>query len=89
MDDEPVAIPADMSIGDALHEYFLRYRYDWFPVVDDAGRFVGIVDRERAERIPEDRQSVFTVREILRSEEDNLRVQLGRPARGAARQRRR
>ena len=61
MDAEPVAIPGDMTIGDALHEYFLRYRYDWFPVVDDNGRFVGIVDRERAERIPEDRQAVFTV----------------------------
>jgi CBS domain-containing protein len=47
--------------------------------VDDAGRFVGIVDRERAERIPEDRQPVFTVREILRSEEDNLRVKSDDP----------
>ena len=34
MDAEPVAIPGDMTVGDALHEYFLRYRYDWFPVVD-------------------------------------------------------
>ena len=34
MDREPVAIPGDMTIGEALHEYFLRYRYDWFPVVD-------------------------------------------------------
>jgi Zn-dependent protease len=74
MDDEPVAIPMDMTIGDALHEYFLRYRYDWFPVVDRAGRFVGLVDRDRAERIPEDKHSVFTVGEILRAEEDNLRV---------------
>ncbi len=74
MDNEPVAIPGDMTIGDALHQYFLRYRYDWFPVVDPKGRFLGIVDRERAERIPEDRQSVFTVREILRAEEDNMRV---------------
>jgi Zn-dependent protease len=79
MDDEPIAIPADMTIRDALHEYFLRYRYDWFPVVDDRGRFVGIVDRERAERIPDDRQPVFTVREILRSEEDNLRVRSDDP----------
>jgi Zn-dependent protease/CBS domain-containing protein len=79
MDAEPVAIPATMTIRDALHEYFLRYRYDWFPVVDDRGRFVGIVDRDRAERIPEDRQDVFTVREILRSEEDNLRVRSDDP----------
>src|SRR6185312_15706349 len=79
MDAEPVAIPGNMTIVDALHEYFLRYRYDWFPVVDDRGRFVGIVDRERAERIPDDRQSVFTVREILRTEEDNLRVRSDDP----------
>jgi Zn-dependent protease len=79
MDAEPVAIPANMTIRDALHEYFLRYRYEWFPVVDDRGRFVGIVDRERAERIPEERQDVFTVREILRSEEDNLRVRSDDP----------
>ena len=79
MDDEPVAVPGDMTIEQALHEYFLRYRYPWFPVVDSNGRFVGIVDRERAERIPEDRQKVFTVREIVRGGEDNLRVRSDDP----------
>jgi Zn-dependent protease len=79
MDDEPVAIPGDMTIDQALHEYFLRYRYPWFPVVDSNGRFVGIVDRERAERIPEDRQRVFTVREIVRGGEDNMRVRSDDP----------
>ena len=79
MDAEPIAIPGDMTIGDALHEYFLRYRYDWFPVVERNGRFVGIVDRQRAERIPEDRHSVFKVSEILRADEDNVRVSSDEP----------
>jgi Zn-dependent protease len=79
MDAEPIAIPGDMTIGDALHEYFLRYRYDWFPVVDSNGRFVGIVDRQRAERIPEDRHPVFKVSEILRTGEDNVRVSSDEP----------
>ncbi len=79
MDAEPIAIPGEMTIGDALHEYFLRYRYDWFPVVDGNGRFVGIVDRTRAERVPEDRHPVFTVREILRAEDDNVRVRSDEP----------
>jgi Zn-dependent protease len=74
MDDEPVAVPGDMTIDQAMHEYFLRYRYPWFPVVDGRGRYIGIVDRDRAERIPEDRQRVFRVNEIMRAEEDNLRV---------------
>jgi Zn-dependent protease len=79
MDDEPVAIPADMPIDQALHEYFLRYRYPWFPVVDAGGHFVGIVDRERAERIPEERQRVFKVRELVRGGADSMRVRSDEP----------
>jgi Zn-dependent protease len=36
MDDEPVAIPGDASVERALDEFFLRYRWPWFPVVDPA-----------------------------------------------------
>ena len=79
MDAEPVAIPGDLTVGDALHQYFLRYRYDWFPVVDRNGQFLGIVDRERAERIPDERQAVFTAREILRAEDDGVRVRSDEP----------
>jgi Zn-dependent protease len=43
MDAEPVSIPASLTVTRALDEYFLRYRWPWFPVVDEAGRFVGIV----------------------------------------------
>jgi Zn-dependent protease len=79
MDSEPVVIPGDLSIGRALEEYFLRYRWPWFPVVDTYGTFLGLVDRDRAERIPEDRQPVFTVREIMRPDDANLRVRLDAP----------
>ena len=79
MDDQPVAVPGDMTIEQALHEYFLRYRYPWFPVVDRNGRFIGVVDRDRAERIPDDRQPVFRVNEIMRAEDDNLRVRSDDP----------
>jgi Zn-dependent protease len=49
MDTQPVAIPAATPVGQALDEYFLRYRWSWFPVVDDAGRFVGIARQEGAQ----------------------------------------
>jgi Zn-dependent protease len=74
MDREPVAVPGEMTIDEAMHEYFLRYRYAWFPVIEADGRFIGVVERERAERIPAERQRVFKVREILRAGDDNLRV---------------
>jgi Zn-dependent protease len=53
MDREPVAIPGDLSVERALDEYFLRYRWPWFPVVDAAYRFLGLVDRDRADEVPE------------------------------------
>jgi Zn-dependent protease len=53
MDREPVAIPADISVEQALDEYFLRYRWPWFPVVDAAYRFLGLVQRDRADEVPE------------------------------------
>ncbi len=31
MDREPVAIPGELSVEQALDEYFLRYRWPWFP----------------------------------------------------------
>jgi len=46
MDRQPVAIPAQTPVGQALDEFFLRYRWSWFPVVDECGRLVGIVRQE-------------------------------------------
>jgi Zn-dependent protease len=53
MDAEPVAIPEDASVERALDEYFLRYRWPWFPVVDAAQRFRGLLVREAADAVPE------------------------------------
>ncbi|MGC1165036.1 MAG: site-2 protease family protein [Solirubrobacterales bacterium] len=53
MDREPVAIPGDLSVERALDEYFLRYRWPWFPVVDAAYRFLGLLERDRADEVPE------------------------------------
>jgi Zn-dependent protease len=53
MDREPVAIPGDISVERALDEYFLRYRWPWFPVVDAAHRFLGLIERDRADEVPE------------------------------------
>jgi len=48
-------------------------------VVDRNLYFIGVVERERAERIPEERQPVFTVREIMRPDEQGWRVKLDDP----------
>src|SRR5262249_9141338 len=47
MDRQPVAIPSRTAVADALDQYFMRYGWSWFPVVDDSGRFLGIARQER------------------------------------------
>jgi Zn-dependent protease len=51
MDDSPVAIPGDTTLDRALDDYFVRYRWSWFPVVDDRGAFLGLVVRDRIEQV--------------------------------------
>jgi Zn-dependent protease len=65
MDSEPVAIPSDTTVDRALDEYFLRYRWPWFPVVDAAQRFVGLLNRGAADSVPELSRSSRTVSQLL------------------------
>jgi Zn-dependent protease/CBS domain-containing protein len=71
MDREPVAIPGELSVERALDEYFLRYRWPWFPVVDAAHRFLGLLVRDRADEVPEISRSTALVAELLESEGDS------------------
>lgn len=65
MDREPVAIPGDISVERALDEYFLRYRWPWFPVVDAAHRFLGLVQRDRADEVPEVSRASSNVADLV------------------------
>jgi CBS domain-containing protein len=53
MDAEPVAILSDLTLDRVADEFFLRYGWPWFPVVDDAGRLVGLITRDAVEAVPE------------------------------------
>ena len=70
MDAEPVAIPSDATVERALDEFFLRYRWPWFPVVDAAQRFVGLLNRGAADAVPEASRTSRTVNELLGSGDD-------------------
>jgi Zn-dependent protease len=65
MDREPVAIPGELSVEQALDQYFLRYRWPWFPVVDAAHRFLGLLVRDRADEVPEVSRATALVSDLL------------------------
>jgi Zn-dependent protease len=68
MDTQPVAIPADTPVTQALDEYFLRYRWSWFPAIDEHGRFVGIARQERVQDAIDRGEGWLTVGATLESE---------------------
>jgi Zn-dependent protease len=65
MDADPVAIPESASVELALDEYFHRYRWPWFPVVDAADHFRGLLVREAADGVPELSRAEQTVGDVF------------------------
>ena len=86
MDREPVAIPGELSIEQALDEYFLRYRWPWFPVVDAAHRFLGLLVRDRADEVPEVSRANSLVADLLERDDGSFQVRDDTPLRLAPQQ---
>ncbi len=68
MDPQPVAIPAGTSVSQALEEYFMRYGWAWFPVIEDDGRLLGIARRERLDATHSQGEGWLTVGAVLDTE---------------------
>jgi predicted transcriptional regulator len=80
MDTQPVSVPAETAVGEAIDAYFLRYGWDWFPVVDDDGRFLGIARRAAVENARDGGEGWLTVGAVLDSDEAaRWRVNIDRP----------
>jgi Zn-dependent protease/CBS domain-containing protein len=80
MDDEPVSLPAHTKLDRALDEFFLRYRWPWFPVVDAAGRFLGMVSRQKVEEVPEALREGSSVDQVMTFDDDKgLRIGVDEP----------
>ncbi len=69
MDAQPVSVPDELGAAQALDEFFLRYRWPWFPVVDAAGRFVGVLREEGARHAVEGGRPIQQVRELMMADE--------------------
>jgi Zn-dependent protease len=69
MDTQPVAVPSSTAVSQALDEFFLRYGWSWFPVVDEQGRFLGIARQERLQAAHDASEGWVTVGAVLESGE--------------------
>lgn len=73
MDSEPVTIPAELRLIDAQEQFFGRYRWPWFAVVDPARHFLGVVRSERLDAEIAAGRPALQVVDVL---EENLPVRI-------------
>jgi Zn-dependent protease len=74
MDREPVTVSEEITVEEALDNYFLRYRWPWFPVVDAAHRFLGLVARDKADEVPETSRATSLVADVLERDDGTFQV---------------
>ncbi len=79
MDREPVTISDQLTVEQALDEYFLRYRWPWFPVIDTAHRFLGLVVRDKADEVPETSRTTSLVADVLERDDGTFQVRDNAP----------
>lgn len=65
MDRQPVVMPADASAQKALDEFFWRYRWPWFPVVDAGGHFLGLIEQHSVDRLGADELATRRAAELI------------------------
>ncbi len=74
MDREPVTIPSQVTLLDAQEQFFLRYRWPWFAVVDAGRHFLGVVREQRVAAEIAAGRPALSVADVL---EPDLPVQIG------------
>ena len=74
MDRQPVTMPAEMAVDRALDEYFLRYQWSWFGVANAEGKFLGVVQRQTVEAVPETERSLMVVSDLIEAGTAQFRI---------------
>ena len=62
-----VTVPAEISVADAVRDYFVARRFTAFPVLD-GDRLVGLIDRATVERVPAWKRPSTTVGDVCLNE---------------------
>ena len=71
MDTQPVWVPGDTTVLQAQDEFFLRYRWPWFPVADaTSGRFLGLLHQHRVDGAVQEGRPALAVSDVVDADGD-------------------
>jgi Zn-dependent protease len=79
MDAEPVAIQARTKLDQAEDEYFLRYGWPWFPVIDQPGHVLGVLTHNKLDQVPAPLRNEYTADQVMIADPGTFKVSLDAP----------
>src|SRR3954451_14290248 len=79
MDADPVAIEARTKLDRAEDEYFLRYGYPWFRVIDQPGHVLGVLTKSKVDQVPANLRDEYTADQVMIVDPGSFKVDQGAP----------
>ncbi|MGE0174570.1 MAG: site-2 protease family protein [Oligoflexales bacterium] len=73
-------VPAATRIDDVIQNYVFRYHSSSFPVVDDEGRLIGLLNLESIQKIPEEQRKHVRAGQVARKSDPELFVDVNADA---------
>jgi Zn-dependent protease/predicted transcriptional regulator len=73
---EPVSIPGDTTVEQAIDDYFLRHGFGGFPVIE-GGRIVGVVSLGEIKGCPKEERAMRRVGDLMRPADGTLKISSG------------
>jgi Zn-dependent protease len=71
MDTQPVWVPGETTVVEAQDEFFMRYRWPWFPVADStSGHFLGLLRQELIDTAMRDGRPALPVSAVVDAKAD-------------------
>lgn len=64
MSSPAISVPADISIQDAIENYFAEHRFISYPVVENGGDAVGLLSLEQVQGVPDERRRDVLVGDV-------------------------
>jgi CBS domain-containing protein len=61
----PETVPPELTLRDVVDQYFLRRRYNSFPIEDGEGNLLGLITLSRVKEVERDRWPTIRVEEVM------------------------
>ncbi|MCL4499657.1 MAG: site-2 protease family protein [Chloroflexi bacterium] len=72
---DPATVRADVPVSELVNDYFMRYRWSSFPVINEMGRLLGLVTVRAVRKIPQNKREGLIAENVMIPLSDEVAVE--------------